>query len=417
MPLEMVVRPGAVLRLFSRLFTLRTLPIWVWLAVAVICCMRAYLSPPTRHSVYPNYSVAGRSWIQGKDTYGIHRDENGGVIRHMSAYRYSPLVSALLVPLGLLPDDLGGVLWRLFNYVCFLGAFAWFVREVLPDAEFWGAKGVAALWILLVPLCVSSMNNGQANVLLMALILAAGAAAAQQRWNLTSLFLAGAGLLKIYPLAIALLMLVVFPRQLGWRFLSALCLGLVLPFAMQHPGYVLEQYENWLQILLVDNRMTFPMNEGYRDFYLLTRFVGDPMQPTAYLALQLSTAAGVAGICLVAKLRRLPGPQLIQTVLALGCCWMTVFGPCTESCTFILIAPALAWALVDAFQPGRPLWSRWSLVLVMLMFQANITIAWFPDGRNWLYGLQPLAALLFFLDRLVTGVQTLVSKPSFKAVF
>jgi Glycosyltransferase family 87 len=417
MPLEMELRRGAVLRLFSRFFTPQLLPIWVWLAVAVICCVRAYLSPPTRHSVYPNYSVAGRSWVQGKDTYGIQRDEKGAAIRHMSAYRYSPLVSALLVPFGLLPDDLGGVLWRLVNYICFLGAFAWFVREALPDAESWGEMGVAALWILLVPLSVSSMNNGQANVLLMALILAAGAAAVQQRWNLTSIFLAGACLLKIYPLAIALLMLVVFPRQLGWRFPLALGFGLVLPFAMQHPGYVLEQYENWLQILLVDNRMTFPMNEGYRDFYLLTRFVGVPMQPTAYLALQLSTAAGVAAICLMARLRRLPGPQLVQTVLALGCGWMTVFGPCTESCTFILIAPALAWALVDAFQPGRPSWSRWNLVLVLLMFQANMTVAWFPDGRNWLYGLQPLAALLFFLERLVTSVKAIISNPGFKLVF
>ncbi len=336
-------------------------------------------------------------------------------MRHMSAYRYSPLVSVLLVPFGLLPDDLGGVLWRLVNYVCFLGAFAWFVREVLRDAESWGTKGIAALWFLLVPLSVSSMNNGQANVLLMALILAAGTAAVQQRWNLTALLLAGACFLKIYPLAIAMLMLVAFPRQLIWRFPLALCLGLALPFAMQHPGYVLEQYGNWLQILLVDNRMSFPMRDGYRDFYLLTRFVGAPLQPATYMALQLATAAGVAVFCFLAKLRRLPTPQLIQTILALGCCWMTVFGPCTESCTFILIAPPLAWALVDAFQPDRPLWSRWTLILVLLMFQANITVAWFPDGRYWLYGLQPLAALLFFLERLLTCTKMLLARPGQEA--
>ena len=72
-----------------------------------------------------------------------------------------------------MPDGLGGALWRLVNYAVFFGAFAWFVKVVLPGAERLGEKGLAALWLLLLPLSLGSMNNGQANVLLMGLLLAA----------------------------------------------------------------------------------------------------------------------------------------------------------------------------------------------------------------------------------------------------
>ena len=139
----------------------------------------------------------------------------------MSGYRYAPLVSVLFVPFGLLPDGLGGALWRLINYTCFFGSFAWFQRVVLPGANDLGDKAKAALWLLLLPLSLGSMNNGQANVLLVGLLLAAAAAVVTERWTLAASLLAGACLLKVYPLAIALLMLTWFSGRLAWRFLLA----------------------------------------------------------------------------------------------------------------------------------------------------------------------------------------------------
>ena len=110
------------------------LTIFVWGAICVICCARAYLFP-TSHTVYHNYAGAGRSWLAGTDAYDLARDERGAVVARMSGYRYAPLVSAAFVPFSLLPDSWGGVSWRLINYLCFFGAFAWFIREVLPGAH------------------------------------------------------------------------------------------------------------------------------------------------------------------------------------------------------------------------------------------------------------------------------------------
>jgi hypothetical protein len=394
MPLELAPREGAQQAWLPRL------TVFVWLAIAMVCCARAFFYP-TSHTVYHNYANAGRSWLAGTDAYDLARDANGAVVARMSGYRYSPLVSAAFVPFSLLPDSWGGLLWRLVNYLCFFAAFAWFIREVLPGVASLGINARTSLWLLILPLTVGSMNNGQANVLLMALLLAAGAAAMRQRWNLTAIVLAAACLLKIYPLAVALLMVVIFPRQLGWRFALALGVGLALPFGLQNPNYVLEQYGNWFQLLLTDDRRDFALTQGYRDFHLLTRFFGAPISAGFYVAVQVSAAAVAAGVCLMGRLAKWPTNHLVQTTLALGCCWMVVFGPSTESSTFILIAPALAWALVDAFAVGRPVWSRTLLVIVMAMFVVTFTATWFPGGRDWFYILQPVSALLFLVERLL----------------
>ena len=258
---------------------------------------RAIYSYPTSHTVYHNYANAGRSWLAGSDAYDLERDASGAVVARMSGYRYAPLVSAAFVPFSLLPDSWGGLVWRLANYLCFFAAFAWFIREVLPGAKSLPVNAQASLWLLILPLTVGSMNNGQANVLLMALILVAGAAALRERWNLTAIVLACACLLKIYPLAVALLMIVIFPRQLGWRFALALGVGLALPFGLQQPSYVLEQYGNWFQLLLTDDRRDFPLTQGYRDFYLLTRFFGRPMSRGRLYVHSIDAAAAVvAGV-------------------------------------------------------------------------------------------------------------------------
>ena len=375
----------------------------VWFLLCVGCCVRIFLQP-LKGSVYSNYSQAGRAWVNGADPYDIDREGGERVLPVMSGYRYSPPVSVLFVPFSLFPDRYANVLWRMVSYLGYSGALIWFLRVVLPGGAAMTDKEKALFWLLLIPLSLGSMNNGQANVLLMALMLAACAAVVEKRWNLSAAFLAGAVLLKLYPLAIAMLLIVVYPRQLGWRFLLALAIGLLIPFALQRPAYVLHQYDNWFLLLRNEDRTEFAMNAGLRDFYLLTRYFGVPMAAKLYLGLRLLTAALVAGVGLLGRLRGWPENRLVATQLTLGCAWLAVFGPVVESCTFILISAPLAWSLVDSFQPGRSLGSKLILLLVLAMFLLPGIAGWFPEGAEKVYILQPLAALLFLLDRFTRSV-------------
>jgi hypothetical protein len=83
---------------------------------------------------------------------------------------------------------------------------------------------------------------------------------------------------------------------------------------------------------------------------------------------------------------------------------MTVFGPATESCTYILLGPSLAWALVEAWQDQKPLLTRVWLAGAYGLLVATSMSCWFPSGaRLQSLGLQPLAGLMFLTRLLVTS--------------
>ena len=45
--------------------------------------------------------------------------------------------------------------------------------------------------------------------------------------------------------------------------------------------------------------------------------------------------------------------ELLTAVVALAACWMMLLGPATESCTYILLAPTLAWAVLESWLVPR----------------------------------------------------------------
>ncbi|MCI0380560.1 MAG: DUF2029 domain-containing protein [Gemmataceae bacterium] len=388
-----------------------------WIACCFVILVRAYLMPD-RQTVYTAYAMAGREWLAGGDPYELERIAPGGEVVMIARYRYAPLASAIFVPYGFMPDDLGGVVWRVLSFTALAVAFYWFTRTVVPGGDRWTALSWATLWLVLLPMSLPSMNNGQANVLMTALILSAVTATRFERWNLAALCVAGGFFLKLYPLAIGLLLAAIYPRQLLWRLTFALGAGFALPFALQQPDYVWRQYENWVFLLSSDyDRSHLPIHEGYRDIELLARWVGLPLSDSAHLCLQLGSAAMIAALCLAGRwLWRWPRQHLLTTLVALGCGWIAVFGPATESCTFIVLGPALACALADA--GARPLWRRWLLFGVLGVFLLTFAAAWFRGGRNWSYLLQPMAALLFLCEGVIHALrQTKEGNMQSQAVF
>src|SRR5439155_13494455 len=98
----------------------------VWVGVLVFILVRAYFQP-RRNSVYPIFGNAGREWTGGVDLYDRTIDR-----ADLDTFRYLPIIGAWFAPFGALPDNLGGVLWRVVNGAVFLGGFVVFVRAVVP---------------------------------------------------------------------------------------------------------------------------------------------------------------------------------------------------------------------------------------------------------------------------------------------
>jgi hypothetical protein len=362
--------------------------ILIWALVLVGIGVRVAVAPRS-HNLYPVFADAGRHWVAGAGLYEFRP--------WVEPFRYSPLVAVLFAPFGLLPDLPAALLWRLVSVAVFLGGLGWFCRSVLPGALTPSRRAV--LLLLVLPLEIGSINNGQSNALVIGLLLLGVAAVADRRWTLAAAAVALACLFKLYPVAVGLLLAALYPRRFSWRLALALAAGFALPFLVQRSDYVIDQYGGWLNHLSENPLRRFlPADLRYRDFRLLCDVCGVAVGDRTVLRVQLLAAALTGVVCVGAALARWPRRRRLTLLLNLGCCWMTVFGPASESSTYTLLAPTAAWALLAAWT-GRRLPGVRGLVLASYLLLLCAQVGnWFPrEATMLIMSAQPLAALLLFL--------------------
>ena len=369
--------------------------VWVLLLTGLAIFSYRY---PWSHTVYDIYARACRHWWSGQDMYHA-----GGT----DYFRYSPLFALSMAPFAMLPDNWGGALWRIVNGVLYATGLAVWARYALLAGCSRSQR--AALFLLVLPLSVHSMQNGQANVTMLGALLLGLTAASAEKWNRAAGWLAVATLIKGYPLALALLLAALYPRRFLWRYTLALALGLLLPFATQRPEIVMEQYVSWLAHL---RESTVIMRERLRTLEQLFAIYGHPVSPHTFPLIQLLAGLVMLGLVWL-HARRTPEPrQQILGAWQLFACWVALFGPATESCTYIIVAPVVAWSLIEAFSQPAMWCGRLVLTLSFLMMGPLVTDCVPRPIRNFAneHGSQPLGALLLFGYVLATHTNPSVSE-------
>ncbi|HEX5273286.1 MAG TPA: glycosyltransferase family 87 protein [Gemmataceae bacterium] len=405
-------------RPFLRLHPWQRVALAAWVALVAGVGTRVMLRPG-RQTVYPIYARAGQEWLAGEDVYEVERSAapplgsawellsppwRPPVGWGLASFRYGPPAAALLTPAGLLPGPAGELLWRLGNVAVLLVAARWWLRRGAPYPLTPGQRGLF-LFVLAV-LAIGSLNNGQTNPLLLALLLATFTACAEGRFNLAALCLALAFWLKLYPLAFGLLLALAYPRRLAWRLPLAVLLMGAAAFLLQRPGYVAREYVNFARALSLDDRSDWPAVGAYRDLRLLLRTCGLTVGAGTYAALRLGGAALVAGLCWAG--RRWPARRRLAGTLHLGLCWVLLCGPATESPTYLLLGPVLGWALIDVWRRGGPL-ARAAVVVSAAAAGAAVIANLFPwAARVHALAPQPFGALLLFAVLAARDVRELL---------
>jgi len=355
----------------------------LWSAVLIGICIRIGLVSQD-HDVFATYADAGRKWVNLQPLYSYTR-----------GFVYSPLVAGLFVPFSWLPNWLGGILWRLLTATVFLTGIVWWLKAELqaeiPRSRHW------LVFLLILPLSLGNFNNGQVNPLITGLLMIAIVSAHRRQWTLSAICLGLTAYLKIYPLSVGLLLLLLYPRQLGWRLLLALGLMGVLSFLLQQPGYVLEQYQRWFETRAVDDRR-MNMDIAPRDFAMLLKACHINLSSRMFFVLQLLAGMGAAAICVYGRIRDWSEEHLLMAVFNLGTCWMLLFGPSTEDATYAMMAPPVALALVETLgEKGISsrikglIFSSYALLLVGLVLNAFFKLKKTPFTMS----VQPFGALMF----------------------
>jgi hypothetical protein len=373
----------------------RAVTLWIVLAVAVTVKLGGF---SYNFSVYRMFAGGARHWWHNQSLYASYTISEG-----LDGFRYSPTFAVAMTPFVCLPGALGPIAWNLLS----MGLLGWamhvLVRDVLPGR--WPAEREARFLILTLLASAVGIWSLQSNALVTALVVLALAAVLRRQWWKAAVFLALPVFIKLWPIAIVLLLMICWPRQLLGRF-AAVCLGLWLfPFLTRPPRIVAWQYREWYLSLTGPLQARWP---GYRDAWTLweqfCRLIGQgpdhPFFHQVYTALSLTAAAGVLGWCLWQR-RRLAGETdqgrgyLLMLIFSMWSAWQLLFGPGTEQLTYGLIAPAASWAVLVSIAERRArrlVWTAWAMLAFLPSGDVERTVlSIFPLAR----GLLPLGVVLF----------------------
>ena len=112
----------------------------------------------------------------------------------------------------------------------------------------------------------------------------------------------------------------------------------------------------------------------------------------------------VAVLCLTGQRLGWERRRLLTFVLGVGLCWMTAFGPATEAATYCLLAPVLAWTLLQSRQEVTPWWITILLLTSLVLLLSSQVVVWFPGlYKSYRFlGPQPVGALLLLAALIAT---------------
>jgi len=369
-------------RFFAIPFSVR-LAWTLWLALAAAVGVRVAVSKPTSQTVMPIYLAAGERWLRGESLYGPTPGTD--------VFRNPPVVAAGFAGLTALPEKLTGLFVRGVGVALLLTGLWRVRRTLLPD---WGPSRVGWLFALAVVPAIPAFNNGQLNILLAALALHGVAAAAAGRWSASAGWIALAVWVKVYPLALGLLVALVAPRSFAAKFVAVVLLGVALPFAIDDAATVRAQYAEYVTSLRLDDRTHDDLSRVPRDWTALPRMWLHWVSPEPVTkAVSLAVAAGLAA--LVVARRRRPLAASLLAALVGSHVWMTAFGPATEMNTYSLLAAVAPLALLT---PGLTPGARALAAVGYALLAVTVLRGAFPNDRDFnVLGFQALGAILLGL--------------------
>jgi len=288
----------------------------------------------TRTGVVPNYRGASVHWWTAEGLYeaGTH------------GFLYAPAFAVFFTPFNHIePPIRGEILWRLLGFGVF-GYALWRLTNLsAPSQEDRRMRtpAFAIMVSLAVPASLASLNNGQTNLLLAAVLTLTVLALRNEKWNLAGLLVSFALVLKPISLAPWLLTFAIFKQAR-----RALLLGMVgaLGFGFLHPDikYAWGQNISFIEKLV---RCYTPENLRVSDLFGALQKWGVTTSPELEKAIRAAASLAALGFVWWRKDRAgyLGGSWAIWVASSLI---LTIFNPRVETNSYVLVSPLLAFAAV-----------------------------------------------------------------------
>lgn len=311
----------------------------LWCILAIVASVKAVVQPDHK-TVFPCFADSSRNWWADQTMY----DSPGRI----TGYRYGPTFAVLVSPFAAFSNSVGGILWNLASVTTLVLSIRSLTKHVLPGE--WTERAQALLLILTLVGSARGIWSAQSNSFVFAFAAFGLTSIARNQFWRASLWLAACVTIKIWPMALVLLLMACFPRQLIGRFTLAISAFFALPFATRPVDIVLRHYNEWFTLLTGPYRTL--RQGGYRDLYTILESFLPTVNDNVYTLLQLSLAGAACLWCLW-RSRHETKQQLLTSVLSIWLTWQLLVGPGTERLTFQLAAPILSWAVIDSLQKRK----------------------------------------------------------------
>jgi hypothetical protein len=338
-----------------------------WLILGLVVTIRLLINPH-KHTVYPVFAGAAEHWWADQPIYAHYPG--------LDMFRCSPSFAVFMTPFQLLGDRAGQLIWLWLNIGTYLTGLAAFLRYVLPTG--WSHRRTSYFLALSALGAMPCVNNAQSNALVGGLLLLAVACLARERCWSAAFLLAGPVLLKLAPVAVALLFIAYRPRQLLGRFTFVLLVGALLPFLTRPANVVCDQYGAWFQASIQTSSERWP---GYRDGWTLWTVLSDspnaaPIDSAGYRLVQIMSALAVLAWCRWQWHRDSSVRWQLTVTLAMGLAWLMLFGPAVEFPSYVMLTPLMAWAALAAEARRQ---GRW---LALVALACIVLLPWRPLTRT-----------------------------------
>jgi alpha-1,2-mannosyltransferase len=342
---------------------------------------------------------ASQRWLVGAPLY-----DGSGV----GGFVYFPQAAVLLIPLAFVPSMPSEILWRIVSIAVFALGLYRFVQPADKDRR---DLYFLIATLISVPMAWDCVRNGQATVLMAGLMLLSLDYLVRSRWWMAAALLTLSVAVKPLSLVLCLLILALY-RPMMWRMIVSLAAFLLIPFLMQRPEYVMQQYlacyanmTNAAHVSVVSTGWTTPFST--------LRFFGVSVPETTQHLIQFLAAPATLGLCYLAA--RWSEPRRTSIYLySFAALYLMLFSPRTENNTYMMLGPVIAVFMTEELFDRRNRSSALLLGSVAFFIISHTPVArlfsrtgdttWFPPI---------MAAVLgcYLLVRLFSWRETLAERP------
>ena len=316
------------------------------------------------------YRIGGRVWLRGGDLYGVLPMTTGGA---RLPFSYPPIAAVLLAPLALAPMAVAGTVLTLSSIALTALVLRVFLRSASLGAGSWWTVG----WLLPVALFLepvrNTLNYGQVNIVLMALV-SVDCLSASTRWPRgAAVGLAAA--VKLTPAAFVLFFLCRGDRRAA--------LTAAVSFAtVTAAGFPLAWHDSvryWTSIVFQTGRpgnLVYAANQSIQA--VLGRAGLDPRTPAGTAAWLALSAVVLVLAC--SGMRRAFARSEDAWALSLNAFAALLISPVSWSHHWVWAGPALLVLAVRGLR-GRHVGGLAGCAIGLALFAAAPQW-WFPCGEN-----------------------------------